>query len=473
MAGGKIEGSKYLENGIYVVESAEELDEIVKVANSSGRKIAIKDARSIEIFDDTKQQLAAQRPSQIAVSKAELREFRKMLPSIPVNKKRDSAAEKLSAAVNKKEEALVEFKKMISKLVQLSDPQFKKAVLDSADVVDIEDFRAKPYAEKEPELELLFAGRKEHQIGRFYSLSSSTYSDLVHERMHQFVTANDRFPTEEEAIVIAGRSVIDSYHQHIATINKKVEKLCAQYQAATGQTLKVGGDDFNVVQVSIPEQHPNALEVTREIENATNEGGLKDLEVVTGLPEQFVKDAHRSDSIVFSNNGHPCNAYGQTKASKVVHQLNEFTRGNDKASFALAALMNQAVFLPVMKCSEFTAFPNYQFSGGTSANGIQPELTYSANRLEGGNVHICVEIKKNVGMISLFPHQTDLPTLEMVCQSGATQVGAENWTNRVYCEFVIDQKALDEGELKVVSHQPYAYECKFKVNVRDTCELMD
>jgi hypothetical protein len=486
-----VSSSKYLEDGVYQVESAEQLDEIIQVAQASGRQIAIKDSTSIELFDASKQQLALQRPSLIAASNENLIEFKNLLPSTRTHSKNDSAAEKMAAAVQKKESEVAPVQKairpfteqealafmadtreyhdeLIKQLTDLSDQELNTAALDTADQLNVLALRAKKI---EPNEENLFAARHAHPLGKHFNTTQPEYQELLKERLHQCVVQNRRLPVDQDLPSIVGGCLVDSYSQYIKNCKQKVSDA---YQAITGQALDVEGDGFNIYSAASNEQKVETLATTTKIENATKENALCALDEVMGVSVQFVKDAHRSTSLVFTDNGKAPNAYGHNKLSKIVHQLNEFTKGNQKATVALSALMNQSIFEPVIELSQRHHVPGYDiFAAGEARDNS--EVHYSADRLPDGNVCVRAERLQSMGMLVLNPKDPTRSGLNLMCKTTPTTVklDANNWGNRVYCEIVIDHKALDQGEVKVVSHQPYLYQCRFQVNWADTLETMN
>ena len=517
------------DGGVRLIDSVEQFDDIIQAAKSSGRLISIKDNQSIQILEESKQQLVSQEPSLVVASNDQLSQMRLQLlqtarRSDPVNTpfiqsvqqgqldNQSEACAQVGAVPDaiSRQEATQAFEAACESFATAFIPEFSRlkqsdlhtSIVNVAEQIDIERKRAQL---TDPSNKDYFAFRDRHPVGKNYDTHKREYVDSLKTEVQQFIASHQRFPNHGESLEIAAKALLSGYEQFIQNcdFNAAIEKLSPEVQEqfhdlkasfqgdgqralAEGQTrlaissrfAALGGSAVNVtgqepVLISHPIDKTGDKKIIKEIEGSTVDPKLVgDLDETTGLPRQFLKDAGRSD-LSFIDQG-VTHKPARNNQAGILEQLRQFSRGNPKEAFALATVANQAIFGSIYGAYSVSVVRDYKFVPAATQRDTDP-LGYSLERLANGNVRLRAYQLQGLSSIEIFPSKprSTLPSLSIHSVRNAPDVPTDqtNYGVRANLDLELDHKALEKGNIKVVRHQPPTLDVRLKIDWRNTIEF--
>jgi hypothetical protein len=511
------------------IDSVEQFDAVIHSAKASGRLITIKDKESIQILEESKQQLDSQQPSAVAASNEQLSQVRQRLLQTartvaPVDTpfvqavqhgRRDTFTQPLELASAApagltSQETAQAFEAAGKSFTEAFVPEFSRfktseeyeSVLALAEQFDFESKQAQL---SNPQNKDYFIFRERDPVGKDYDTHKREYVDSLKAEVQQFVTAHQRFPNHGESLEIAAKALLSGYQQFIQ--NSDFNAAIAQYSPETQEQFHdlkasfhgdaqqaiaegttrlaiskrfaaLGGVELNIatqapVIISHPIDKAGDKKIIKELEASTTDPKLvDDLDEATGLPRQFVKDAARSD-LSFIEQGVTHQPARNDQAS-ILQQLNQFSRGNSKEAFALSTVANQAIFGSVYGAYAGGVVRDYKFVPAAAQQDTDP-LGYSLERLSNGNVRLKAYQLQGLRSIEMFPSnpRSTLPSLSIhaVHNAPGTLTDQTNYGVRANLDVELDRKALEKGNIKVVKHQPPVIDVRLKLDWPNTVEF--
>ena len=519
----------YHDGGVRQIDSVEQFDDVIQSAMASGRLITIKDPQSIQILEESKQQLDSQQPSLAVASNDQLSQLRLQLlqsarPSAPVdtpfiqavqrgqpdNRKEALEAARVVPASITSQEAAQAFEVACQSFTKAFIPEFSRlkqsdlhtSILNVAEQIDLESKRAQL---TDPSNKDYFAFRDRHPVGKNYDTHKREYVDSLKTEVQQFIANHQRFPNHGESLQIAAKALLSGYEQFIQNrdFNAAIEKLSPDVQEqfhdlkasfhgdgqqalAEGQTrlaissrfAALGGVALNVasqapVLISHPIDKAGEKKIIKEIEGSTADPKLVgDLDEITGLPRQFLKDAGRSD-LSFIERG-VARQPARNDQAGILEQLRQFSRGNAKEAFALSTVANQAILGSVYSAYSVGVVRDYKFVPAATQKDTDP-LGYSLERLANGNVRLRAYQLQGLSSVEMFPSKprSTLPSLSIhsVRNAPDAQTDQTNYGVRATLDVELDHKALEKGNIKIVRHQPPVLDIRLKIDWPNTVEF--
>lgn len=202
------------------------------------------------------------------------------------------------------------------------------------------------------------------------------------------------------------------------------------------------------------------LDMSKEIEGLSSSGDSvgNNIDVISGLPQQYLSDVSRQTNQFVSSDGSIKQADNEAQAIAMLNKLAK----NDAAAKALGCLCNQALLGIISTQHMKDAIPGGTLTTIPASEVGNAQWIYKLARLPNGNISLELDASSAIRGVNVSTPEDGGQIILNHVWPEDQKISEDNYEMKIAANIELDNAALEKGDLKIVNTPVYGYTLRLK-----------